>query len=84
MDVQLPLTLPLITTAGVGDAEKKPDGYFNVILSPPKSAPPAVGVKVNVAAAPALPATRSTPATANDTFVTLPPITPDTTDADAA
>ena len=48
------------------------------------SAPPDVGVKANVAAAPAWPATRSTPATANDTFVTLPPITPDTTDADAA
>jgi hypothetical protein len=39
-------------------------------------APPAVGVKVNVAAAPVLPATRSPAATANVTDVTAPPITP--------
>jgi len=52
-------------------------------MLPGASAPPAVGVKVNVAAAPAVPATRSAPATANDTFVTLPPITPDATDTDA-
>jgi hypothetical protein len=53
------------------------------MMLPGASAPPAVGVKVNVAATPAVPATRSTPATANDTFVTLPPITPDGKDADA-
>ena len=39
-------------------------------------APPAVGVKVNVAAAPVLPATRSPAATANVTDVTAPPTTP--------
>ena len=39
-------------------------------------APPAVGVKVNVAATPALDATRSAAAMANDTAVTAPPITP--------
>ena len=47
-------------------------------------APPAVGVKVNVAATPALPATRSLAPTENDTKVTAPPITPDATEADAA
>ena len=75
-----PDTAPL----GVELVAKKLVGYFKVMRLPGASAPPAVGVKVNVAAAPALPATRSTPATANDTFVTLPPITPDTTDAAAA
>ena len=39
-------------------------------------APPAVGVNENVAAAPVLPATRSSAATANVTDVTAPPTTP--------
>ena len=43
-------------------------------------APPAVGVKVNVAATPALDATRSAAATANETAETAPPITPDATE----
>ena len=47
------------------------------------SAPPAVGVKVNVAATPVLAATRSAVATANVTAVTAPPITPDATDVEA-
>ena len=38
--------------------------------------PPALGVKVNVASTPALPATRSAVATLNVTEVTAPPITP--------
>ena len=40
-------------------------------------APPADGVKVNVAAEPVLPATRSPPATMKVTDVTAPPITPE-------
>ena len=46
-------------------------------------APPAVGVKVNVAAAPALDATRSVAAMANETAETAPPITPDATEGEA-
>ena len=46
-------------------------------------APPAVGVKVNVAATPALDATRSAAAMANKTAETAPPITPDATDREA-
>ena len=46
-------------------------------------APPADGVKVNVAAEPVLPATRSPPATMKVTDVTAPPITPDAHDGDA-
>ena len=46
-------------------------------------APPAVGVNVNVADTPALPATRSTEAMWNDTDATAPPIAPDETDEDA-
>ena len=38
--------------------------------------PPALGVKVNVAATPALPATRSPAAMMNVTLVTAPPILP--------
>ena len=38
--------------------------------------PPALGVKVNVAATPALPATRSPAAVVNVTAVTAPPILP--------
>ena len=47
------------------------------------TAPPAVGVKVNVAATPALDATRSAAAMANETAETAPPITPDATDREA-
>ena len=46
-------------------------------------APPAVGVKVNVAATPALEATRSAATMANETEVTAPPITPDATEEEA-
>ena len=42
-------------------------------------APPEVGVKVNVAAHPVLPATRSGAEIANEEFVTCPPITPELT-----
>ena len=43
-------------------------------------APPAVGVKVKMAATPALDATRSAAEMANDTAETVPPITPDATE----
>ena len=46
-------------------------------------APPAVGVKVNVAAAPALAATRSAAAMAIVTEVAAPPMIPDATAVDA-
>ena len=45
-------------TAGVADVAKKPDGYVRVMLLPAASAPPAEVVKMNVAAAAVLLATR--------------------------
>ncbi len=53
---------------GVAVVAKKPDGYVNVIAVGP--APPAVVVNENVAAADALPATRSDVAIANEALVT--------------
>ena len=55
-----------------------------MMMLPEASAPPAVGVKVNVAATPVLAATRSAAATAKVTTVTAPPIAPDATDVEAA
>ena len=63
-------TLPLICTPGVPVLAKKLDGYVNVMLLPTASAPPAVVVNENVAAADILPAIRSEVAIANDTPVT--------------
>ena len=54
-----------------------------MITLPEASAPPAVGVKVSVAATPVLPATRSAVAMANVTTATAPPIAPDATDVEA-
>ncbi len=51
---------------GVALVAKKPNGYESVILLPAASAPPAVVVNENVAAALVLPTTRSLPETAND------------------
>ena len=48
---------------------KKPDGYVSVMVLPVASAPPAVVVNENVAAAPVLPATRCNGAIANEGFV---------------
>ena len=62
--------LPLICTLGDPALAKKPDGYVSVILLPAASAPPTVVVKVNVAAAELLPATRSDVAIANEALVT--------------
>jgi hypothetical protein len=68
---------------GLADAAKKPDGYVSVMLLPAASSPPALVVNQNVAAAPVFPATRSAVATENEAPATRPPITPDTTPADA-
>ena len=75
--------LPLICTPGVPVLEKKPDGYVSVMVLPVASAPPAVVVNENVAAAPVLPATRSDDAIANEGLVTCPPITPELNPEDA-
>ena len=53
-----PLT-PLIVAASDPAPEKKPDGYVSVMLLPAASAPPAVVVNENVAAAEVFLATRS-------------------------
>ena len=55
-----------------------------MMVLPTASAPPAVGVKVNVAATLCLAATRSAAAMANVPIVTAPPIAPDATDVEAA
>ena len=55
---------------------KKPVGYDSVMKLPAASAPPAVVVNENVAAAPVLPATRSLLAIPNDAPVTCPLISP--------
>ena len=62
--------LPLICALGDPALAKKPDGYVSVMVLPAASAPPAVVVKVNVAAAELFPATRSDAAIANETSVT--------------
>ena len=54
-----------------------------MMVLPIASAPPAVGVKVNVAATLCLAATRSAAAMANVPIVTAPPIAPDATDVEA-
>ena len=77
-----PLT-PFTVTAGVPVLEKKLNGYVNVMVLPIASAPPAVVVKENVAAADVLPATRSDGAIANEGLVTWPPIAPELTPDDA-
>ncbi len=59
-----------VTLLGVQLEARKPDGYVSVMVLPGASAPPAVVVNENVAAADALPATRSDAAIANEAFVT--------------
>ena len=60
---------PLIVTSGVPALEKKPDGYVSVMVLLVASAPPAVVVNENVAAAGVFPATRSAVAIANEGLV---------------
>jgi len=49
---------------------KKPDGYVSVMLPPAVNAPPAVGVKENVADESDFPTTRSLGAIKNEAFIT--------------
>ena len=65
-----PVGPPMIDTPGVPDAAKKSGGYVSVMVLLMASAPPAVVVNENVAAAPVLPATRSAVAIANKALVT--------------
>ncbi len=62
--------VPLICTPGVPVLEKKLDGYVSVMVPPVASAPPAVVVNENVAAAGVFPATRSAGAIVNEGLVT--------------
>ena len=72
-----------IVTPGVPVLAKKPDGYVSVMVLPMESAPPAVVVNENVAAAGVFPATRSVAAIVNKVPPNSPPITPELTPADA-
>ena len=61
---------PLKATVGVVLVAKKPEGYESVMLLPAASAPPAVVVNENVAAAPVFPEIRSTFETKNIRILT--------------
>ncbi len=62
---------PLTATLEANTPEaKKPGGYVSVMLPPAVNAPPAVGVKENVADEPDFPATRSLGAIENEAFIT--------------
>jgi hypothetical protein len=79
---QLPLAPPLMVAPGVAVVAKKADGYVSVTLPPAAIAPPAEVVKMNVAAAAVLLATRSADTIEKEAAVTCPPITPELTTAD--
>ena len=68
---------PLKVTVGVTPEAKKLVGYVSVTVLVDASAPPTVGVKLNVAATSCLFTTRSELAMLNPTPVTAPPICPD-------
>jgi hypothetical protein len=70
------------TEDGVTPAAKKPDGYVSVTVLGTASAPPAVGVKLNVTGTPARFTTRSADTIEKEVAVTCPPITPELTTAD--
>ena len=75
---------PLNATLGdVPPAAKKPEGYISVTVLLAESAPPAVGMKENVAITFPLLTTRSLCAMRKDVKFDEPPITPDATDTDA-
>ena len=73
---------PLNVTLGVTPTAKKPGGYVSVTVFGFASAPPAVGVKLNVTGTPARFTTRSEGAILNATDVTAPPMYPDAVLAD--
>ena len=68
---------PLKVTVGVTLGARKPVGYVSVTVLGGASAPPAVGVKLNVTGIRILLATRSRLAMLNPTAVTAPPIYPE-------
>ena len=68
---------PLKVTVGITPEAKKLVGYVSVVVLSDASAPPAVGVKVNVTATPALFTTRSMLAMLNPTALTASPMYPD-------
>ena len=75
---QLAVAPPLkVTLLGVTLDAKKPDGYVSEMVSDAASAPPAVGVKLNVTGTPALFTTRSGLAIVKPTAVTASPMYPD-------
>ena len=63
-----------VTLLGVTLGARKPEGYLSVIVLDVASAPPAVGVKLNVTGTGALFTTRSELAMLNPTAVTAPPL----------
>jgi hypothetical protein len=82
--VEFAVAPPLNATEdGVTPAAKKPDGYVSVTVLGTASAPPAVGLKLNVTGTPARFTTRSAGPMVNKTEVTAPQITLDATPADA-
>ena len=88
--LEAPVALALATAAplsrtmgGVPPAAKKPEGYISVTVPLAERAPPAVGMKENVAITFALLTTRSLCAMKKDVKFDEPPITPDATDTDA-
>ncbi len=66
-----------VTLLGVTLGARKPDGYVSVTVLGDASAPPAVGVKLNVTGTPALFTTRSELAMLYPTEVTAFPMFPD-------
>ena len=75
---QLAVATPLkVTLLGVTVGVRKPEGYVRVMVLSDASAPPAVGVKLNVTATPALFTTWSELAMLNPTAVTASPMYPD-------
>ena len=75
---QLAVAPPLkVTLLGVTLGARKPDGYVSVTVLDVASAPPAVGVKLNVTGTGDWFTTRSELAMRNPTAVTRPPMYPD-------
>ena len=73
---------PLNVTLGVTPTAKKLSGYVSVTVLDTASAPPAVGVKLNVTGTPDFRITRPEGAILNATDVTAPPMYPDAVLAD--
>ena len=82
---QLAVAPPLkVTLLGVTLDAKKPDGYVSVMVSDAASAPPAVGVKLNVTGTPAWFTTRLELAILMETADAAPPKYPDAVLADCS